>query len=105
MKQGGKPVIVLITEGALSLAPLEMGSFDNTLINIKRFDAKVIAIDLGEMQSVANCFGYVTHSEHLKYAAFVTQGAYFTFEDFLRLSEKKQKRNGGSFYVNKEFSS
>jgi hypothetical protein len=88
MKEGAKPLLVLMTDGTSSLIGRGNGksSLDSVIRKLHSADTKIITIDLGDENRVANAFGYVNHDEHLKYLAYVTCGAHFTYSNLLNLA-------------------
>lgn len=51
-------------------------------------DTKMITVDLGDENIVGNTFGLINHDEHLKYLAYVTSGAYFSYATLIKLAGK-----------------
>ena len=90
MSPEAKPLLVLMTDATCSLMARSMlsekKSLDSVIGRLHASDTKIITIDLGNENRIANTFGYVNHDEHLKYLAYVTCGAYFDFSTLIRLA-------------------
>lgn len=56
---------------------------ENIITKLHSSDTKIITIDLGDQNKVANTFGYLNHDEHLKYLAYVTCGAHFDYTNLV----------------------
>ena len=103
MRAGGKPLLVIMTDSATSLMGRAFhkgkhsSSLDTVIGRLHAADTKIITVDLGNENRVANTFGYVNHDEHLKYLAYVTSGAHFDYETLTRLAGKFSQNYMNSF--------
>jgi hypothetical protein len=80
MKHEAKPILFILTDSSCSLlARSNCGKLEPSIVKLHMNDTKIITIDLGDENKVANSFGYVNNEEHLKYLAYVTLGAHFNY--------------------------
>ena len=87
MNPNSKPLLVLMTDSTNSLlSRSQKGRLDPLIQRLHQNDTKIITIDLGEDNKVANSFGYVNHMEHLKYLAYVSRGVYFDYTQLIKLA-------------------
>ena len=80
MNSVAKPLLLILTDSTSSLfsKPLT-GTLDPLLQRLHSTDAKIITIDLGDENKAANTYGFINHDEHLKYLAYITRGAHFSY--------------------------
>ena len=91
MRPGAKPLLVLMTDATCSLMGRSFNgssrkTLDSVISRLHSSDTKIITVDLGDENRVANTFGYVNHDEHLKYLAYVTCGAHFDYSTLVNLA-------------------
>ena len=80
MDPKGKPLLLILTDATSSLmASPFCGKLDPLIQKLLSNDVKIITVDLGDENKVANTFGYINHNEHLKYLAYLTRGAHFDY--------------------------
>ena len=92
MRTGAKPLLVIMTDATCSLmarssssskSSSKRGNLNTVISKLHSTDTKIITVDLGDENRVANTLGYVNHDEHLKYLAYVTCGAHFDYSTLL----------------------
>ena len=87
MKPNAKPLLILMTDSTNSLLGRPTtGKMDPMIQRLHQSDTKIITVDLGDENKVANSFGFINHDEHLKYLAYVTCGAHFDYQTLIRLA-------------------
>ena len=87
MKPDAKPLLILLTDSTNSLLGRPItGKMDPMIQKIHQQDTKIITVDLGDDNRVANSFGFINHNEHLKYLAYVTCGAHFEYQTLIKLA-------------------
>ena len=87
MSTGAKPLLVIMTDSTTSLMGRDgKKRADKIIRTLHANDTKIITVDLGDENRVANTFGYVNHDEHLKYLACITFGAHFDYQKLIKLA-------------------
>lgn len=84
MRAGAKPLLVVMTDATCSLMGRaffggKKNWLDSVISRLHANDTKIITLDLGDENRIANTFGFVNHDEHLKYLAYLTCGAHFDY--------------------------
>ena len=87
MSQNAKPLLILFTDASTSLLgrPLS-GRLDPLVHKLHLTDLKIITVDLADENSLTKKLGLVHHEEHLKYLAYITRGAHFTYDQLIKLA-------------------